>query len=310
MPENKYPLFEKTVPRYGWLHGGKGQFLAELYHRCERKYIKPEKIAAVTKQMMALGPEKRHDVAKAVRLAEDYFVKFRRFHENATYQGIDGTPMALEMLHDSTKNAQSLAAFLKKAEQFPHKLIFQPGVHHCLFGCAPHTTGHFNLSHTFGNERIFYVRDNGTAGAIDEVGLDANAIAGKDSEATVTFGEVKEMVKVLKPVRRVVVTGWIFKKKSVVEETQEVEIPKRVKNEKGENLFAIQLHFTDRRYDDRSMAHTAYTILLPEKEYHGLRAKVEKNPSVMAQLYNAVYPWHGQGKKFSKIKVDKVQLPL
>ncbi len=304
----KYPFFEKTgVPRYGWLHAGKGEFLDALHAWCRYKWLEVRRVSEVTRQMMALGEAHRKSITNAVKLVEAFYTKFKRFHENARYQGIDGLLLSLDMLGQSTTSAGALKEFLASAQAFPHKLIFQPNVQHHLFGCAPSTSGHYNLSLTMPELKHAYSRN--AVMAFGENSIDANALSGNNNHAIVTHGglvkTVNDTVKTRKKktVRATGLLGLLGRKREIeVEEQDAIKREEPVVSE-GQRMFAIRLHFPDQRYDERGRSHTAYTVILPENEYKTLLPQVRKNPHLMAELYNAVYPWHSRGKTFTNITV-------
>ncbi len=304
----RYSLFEKRVPRYGWLHAGKGLFLKALYDRYSRNPYGPEsshstkqvaEIAGVTRQLMALGPEHRQNIAKAIKLIENYF---ENIGLNLTREAkIDPAWYALRLLKENTTTPEALKRFLKRVETFPHKFVFDPRFSHHLFGTHK-VTGHYNLAEVrkLGSVKIKSLGE--FQESFEEDGIDVvDPVSLREDEATITHGAVIQHSTTYVPVKRIVKRrkwGIIpIEVEKIEHEKKHSEVHYR---QDGEKQYAIRLNFADYRVDKRRGSHTAYTLILPESEYRSLLPRVKRNPLLMAEMYNAAFPWHSENKKFKK----------
>ena len=257
-------------------------------------------VDGLVKRIKSLGQTSNAAVTAAMRFSEQHHANFQN------------PQAAFQMLREATASQGSLKAFLSRSRRFPFDVVMSDRSKHQLFGCSPRQYGHYILHSTLGVPPDSFIDSPHQPKFFTETDIDssgANPLGGDSDLGNIIHGPIvrsvvkKKTIFVPEERKRLFRTSIKVNVPKEVEEIKKVPMREDPSNPKSARLFAIRLHFQDRRYDHRNGSHTAYTLVLPEPLYHKVLKRLRQKPEDFAQVYQAAYPWHAQGKTFKKVTI-------
>ncbi len=310
MPESNYPLFEKTVPHYSYLHAGTGNLLNALHDHCKDGKIASNEVAEVTKNMVKLGESSKQEVTQAVRIAEAYYTRFSagtsHIAEVATKEAT--AKKALGLLKDACTTRDSLLKFLRKSEESPLKYLFDSKFEHVVY-TLPVFRGEKTLDMMLSSSNNSTLVDAMSSDFVVDNRLRHGNSCGHTGYAAVSHAPLQTYTVEKEKTRHVETTTslWGLRKHQRVVSGVKRTIVKSPLQINGQKMFAVGFLAPLNRLGIRGYSQTAYVIAMPESEYNPFIAKVRKNPRLMEELTKLVHPVYGNETKFQKVVFTETQ---